>query len=155
MVRETRHLWVGNLPENIREDRIFDHFKRYASHRWSGRVFTDHWPNHWLVITFYCLCCPEMQFYSIEWNSTFGLHFKWVDWKSTAIRLSLIWQVFAILGMCDHLIYDLSSGHSALAINESTLSSHMDCLRQSVPVCASDKYYGETVLWLESAANWW
>ena len=32
MVRETRHLWVGNLPENIREDKIIDHFKRYASH---------------------------------------------------------------------------------------------------------------------------
>ncbi|XP_046673537.1 protein split ends isoform X3 [Homalodisca vitripennis] len=30
MVRETRHLWVGNLPENIREDRIRDHFKRYG-----------------------------------------------------------------------------------------------------------------------------
>ncbi|KAG8279062.1 hypothetical protein J6590_008079 [Homalodisca vitripennis] len=29
MVRETRHLWVGNLPENIREDRIRDHFKRH------------------------------------------------------------------------------------------------------------------------------
>ena len=28
MVRETRHLWVGNLPENIREERIIDHFKR-------------------------------------------------------------------------------------------------------------------------------
>ncbi|XP_033609160.1 protein split ends isoform X5 [Cryptotermes secundus] len=30
MVRETRHLWVGNLPENIREDRIREHFKRYG-----------------------------------------------------------------------------------------------------------------------------
>ncbi|XP_060804882.1 protein split ends isoform X2 [Amyelois transitella] len=30
MVRETRHLWVGNLPDNIREDRIRDHFKRYG-----------------------------------------------------------------------------------------------------------------------------
>jgi RNA recognition motif-containing protein len=30
MVRETRHLWVGNLPESIREDRIIDHFKRYG-----------------------------------------------------------------------------------------------------------------------------
>lgn len=30
MVRETRHLWVGNLPDNIREDRIIDHFKRYG-----------------------------------------------------------------------------------------------------------------------------
>uniref|UniRef100_A0AAR5QA79 RRM domain-containing protein n=1 Tax=Dendroctonus ponderosae TaxID=77166 RepID=A0AAR5QA79_DENPD len=30
MVRETRHLWVGNLPENIREDRIREHFKRYV-----------------------------------------------------------------------------------------------------------------------------
>lgn len=29
MVRETRHLWVGNLPENIREDRVTEHFKRY------------------------------------------------------------------------------------------------------------------------------
>ncbi|XP_044758734.1 protein split ends-like isoform X3 [Coccinella septempunctata] len=28
MVRETRHLWVGNLPDNIREDRIREHFKR-------------------------------------------------------------------------------------------------------------------------------
>ncbi|XP_076261467.1 spen family transcriptional repressor split ends isoform X4 [Rhynchophorus ferrugineus] len=32
MVRETRHLWVGNLPENIREDRIREHFKRYVLH---------------------------------------------------------------------------------------------------------------------------
>ncbi|XP_026321220.1 protein split ends isoform X3 [Hyposmocoma kahamanoa] len=30
MVRETRHLWVGNLPDNIREDRIREHFKRYG-----------------------------------------------------------------------------------------------------------------------------
>ncbi|CAH1236913.1 unnamed protein product [Diabrotica balteata] len=30
MVRETRHLWVGNLPENIREERIREHFKRYG-----------------------------------------------------------------------------------------------------------------------------
>ncbi|XP_042213616.1 msx2-interacting protein-like [Homarus americanus] len=30
MVRETRHLWVGNLPENISEERIKEHFKRYG-----------------------------------------------------------------------------------------------------------------------------
>ncbi|XP_047521792.1 protein split ends-like isoform X4 [Pieris napi] len=30
MVRETRHLWVGNLPDSIREDRIREHFKRYG-----------------------------------------------------------------------------------------------------------------------------
>lgn len=30
MVRETRHLWVGNLPENISEERIKEHFKRYV-----------------------------------------------------------------------------------------------------------------------------
>ncbi|XP_038677567.1 msx2-interacting protein isoform X8 [Scyliorhinus canicula] len=30
MVRETRHLWVGNLPENVREDKIIEHFKRYG-----------------------------------------------------------------------------------------------------------------------------
>lgn len=29
-MRETRHLWVGNLPENINEDRIKEHFKRYV-----------------------------------------------------------------------------------------------------------------------------
>ncbi|XP_037903936.1 protein split ends isoform X2 [Hermetia illucens] len=28
MVRETRHLWVSNQPEIVREDRIRDHFKR-------------------------------------------------------------------------------------------------------------------------------
>ncbi|XP_050682074.1 protein split ends-like [Leptidea sinapis] len=28
MVRETRHLWVGNLPDNVREDKIREHFKR-------------------------------------------------------------------------------------------------------------------------------
>lgn len=28
MVRETRHLWVGNLPENVREEKIVEHFKR-------------------------------------------------------------------------------------------------------------------------------
>ncbi|XP_013774796.1 LOW QUALITY PROTEIN: msx2-interacting protein-like [Limulus polyphemus] len=30
MVRETRHLWIGNIPDNIREERILDHFKRYG-----------------------------------------------------------------------------------------------------------------------------
>ncbi|KAM3922559.1 msx2-interacting protein isoform 2-T2 [Leptodactylus fuscus] len=30
MVRETRHLWVGNLPENVRDDKIIEHFKRYG-----------------------------------------------------------------------------------------------------------------------------
>lgn len=30
MVRETRYLWVGNLPHNIREERILEHFKRYG-----------------------------------------------------------------------------------------------------------------------------
>ncbi|XP_061730231.1 LOW QUALITY PROTEIN: msx2-interacting protein [Nerophis ophidion] len=30
MVRETRHLWVGNLPEHVREDKIVEHFKRYG-----------------------------------------------------------------------------------------------------------------------------
>ncbi|XP_065210776.1 protein split ends isoform X2 [Planococcus citri] len=30
MVRETRHLWVGNLPENIREDRLRELFKRHG-----------------------------------------------------------------------------------------------------------------------------
>nr|CAB3266529.1 msx2-interacting protein [Phallusia mammillata] len=29
-MRETRHLWVGNLPDNTREDKISDHFKRYG-----------------------------------------------------------------------------------------------------------------------------
>lgn len=29
-MRETRHLWVGNLPENISEERIKEHFKRYV-----------------------------------------------------------------------------------------------------------------------------
>ena len=31
MVRETRHLWVGNLPDNVREERIREHFQRYLS----------------------------------------------------------------------------------------------------------------------------
>lgn len=30
MVRETRHLWVGNLPDNIQEDRIKEYFKRFG-----------------------------------------------------------------------------------------------------------------------------
>ncbi|XP_037024616.1 protein split ends isoform X3 [Bradysia coprophila] len=30
MVRETRHLWVGNLPETVCEEKIRDHFKRYG-----------------------------------------------------------------------------------------------------------------------------
>ncbi|XP_033107662.1 uncharacterized protein LOC117109421 [Anneissia japonica] len=30
MVRETRHLWVGNLPDNIREDKVKEQFKRYG-----------------------------------------------------------------------------------------------------------------------------
>ncbi|KAM9299544.1 LOW QUALITY PROTEIN: msx2-interacting protein [Gastrophryne carolinensis] len=29
-MRETRHLWVGNLPENVRDDKIIEHFKRYG-----------------------------------------------------------------------------------------------------------------------------
>ncbi|XP_016381825.1 msx2-interacting protein-like isoform X8 [Sinocyclocheilus rhinocerous] len=31
MVRETRHLWVGNLPEHVREEKIVEHFKRSGS----------------------------------------------------------------------------------------------------------------------------
>ncbi|KAG8191484.1 hypothetical protein JTE90_020732 [Oedothorax gibbosus] len=30
MVRETRYLWIGNLPHTIREERILEHFKRYG-----------------------------------------------------------------------------------------------------------------------------
>lgn len=30
MVRETRHLWVANLPDNTREDRIREHFQRWV-----------------------------------------------------------------------------------------------------------------------------
>ncbi|KAM9443656.1 msx2-interacting protein isoform 1-T1 [Clarias gariepinus] len=30
MVRETRHLWVGNLPEHVREEKIVEYFKRYG-----------------------------------------------------------------------------------------------------------------------------
>lgn len=30
MVRETRHLWVGNLPEHVREEKIVEHFKRFG-----------------------------------------------------------------------------------------------------------------------------
>ncbi|XP_073426313.1 msx2-interacting protein-like isoform X2 [Dendrobates tinctorius] len=30
MVGETRHLWVGNLPENVRDDKIMEHFTRYG-----------------------------------------------------------------------------------------------------------------------------
>ncbi|XP_053206792.1 uncharacterized protein LOC128390997, partial [Panonychus citri] len=30
MVRETRHLQIGNLPENISESKIVDHFSRYG-----------------------------------------------------------------------------------------------------------------------------
>ncbi len=28
MVRETRHLWVGNLPDNVSKDRIKEYFNR-------------------------------------------------------------------------------------------------------------------------------
>ena len=31
MVRETRHLWVGNLPKDVREDKITEHFERSVS----------------------------------------------------------------------------------------------------------------------------
>lgn len=31
MVRETRHLWVGNLPEHVREEKIVEHFKRWVT----------------------------------------------------------------------------------------------------------------------------
>lgn len=34
MVRETRHLWVGNLPEHVREEKIVEYFKR-----WVGLLF--------------------------------------------------------------------------------------------------------------------
>jgi len=30
MVRESRHLWVGNLPENVREEDILSHFTRFG-----------------------------------------------------------------------------------------------------------------------------
>jgi RNA recognition motif-containing protein len=28
MVRETRHLWVGNLPDNVTKERIKEYFNR-------------------------------------------------------------------------------------------------------------------------------
>jgi RNA recognition motif-containing protein len=31
MVRETRHLFIGNLPSNLNEERIIDHFKKYVT----------------------------------------------------------------------------------------------------------------------------
>uniref|UniRef100_T1JRN9 RRM domain-containing protein n=1 Tax=Tetranychus urticae TaxID=32264 RepID=T1JRN9_TETUR len=31
MVRETRHLQIGNLPDNISESKIVDHFSRYGT----------------------------------------------------------------------------------------------------------------------------
>ena len=30
MVRETRYLWVGNLPEKIVEERIVEYFARFV-----------------------------------------------------------------------------------------------------------------------------
>lgn len=30
IVRESRHIWVGNLPENVREEQIQDYFSRYG-----------------------------------------------------------------------------------------------------------------------------
>jgi len=30
MVRETRHLWVGNLPDNVSKERIKEYFNRYG-----------------------------------------------------------------------------------------------------------------------------
>ena len=30
-MRETRHLWVGNLPKDVREDKITEHFERSVS----------------------------------------------------------------------------------------------------------------------------
>ncbi|XP_013914550.1 PREDICTED: msx2-interacting protein-like [Thamnophis sirtalis] len=33
MVRENKHLWVGNLPENVREEKIIKHFKRASDNR--------------------------------------------------------------------------------------------------------------------------
>ncbi|KAK7916653.1 hypothetical protein WMY93_012414 [Mugilogobius chulae] len=38
MVRETRHLWVGNLPEHVREEKIVEHFKRPAKRGSEGGV---------------------------------------------------------------------------------------------------------------------
>jgi RNA recognition motif-containing protein len=51
MVRETRHLWVGNLPDNIREDRIREHFKR------SVKVFSfqdPHFPSPFADFSGFC-----------------------------------------------------------------------------------------------------
>ncbi|XP_071840580.1 uncharacterized protein [Apostichopus japonicus] len=44
MVRETRHLWVGNLPDDIREDKLVEHFARYGrveSAKLTGKRDTD------------------------------------------------------------------------------------------------------------------
>ncbi|XP_063700945.1 protein split ends isoform X3 [Culicoides brevitarsis] len=45
MVRETRHLWVGNLPETVREDRIREHFKRSDDHS-SSHGFDRNFYSH-------------------------------------------------------------------------------------------------------------
>lgn len=52
MVRETRHLWVGNLPENVREEKIIEHFKRWVtifSKRSSSNVVASDelWSSDW------------------------------------------------------------------------------------------------------------
>lgn len=41
MVRETRHLWVGNLPENVREEKIIEHFKRWVTLNSYAKYFTE------------------------------------------------------------------------------------------------------------------
>ncbi|KAF4789383.1 Msx2-interacting protein [Turdus rufiventris] len=52
MVRETRHLWVGNLPENVREEKIIEHFKRYC-HRRGQKVLPSSLANDLIDILRY------------------------------------------------------------------------------------------------------
>ena len=80
MVRETRHLWVGNLPENIREEEIVKHFTRSEFRIFNfWRALGITFPNiHILVRFMYFMYVFATMFSRLRFYFTQSFH----DWGS-------------------------------------------------------------------------
>ena len=99
MVRETRHLWVGNLPGNIREDKIKEYFKRQYAFRFI------------LILIFLSLSQPILLLAS--------LFFALMTSMLTCVPpcLFLIWDDYLIQPLLSNVVQMLSrSGGSAVQV---------------------------------------
>lgn len=38
-VRESRHLWVGNIPDSITEEKLVEYFQRYSTLQYFSAIF--------------------------------------------------------------------------------------------------------------------